>query len=133
MDTSTHSRLKTAIDTIETHLKPAIDLLPEELREYWLVLVGAAALIVLLPLAWYKRRLLRRLIGLPPAACCAGTQARRGWLSWSFHLDCRIRVGYSSRERLARLRLAVVAPLGKGETTIEETAHETCSIRCVGA
>jgi hypothetical protein len=56
------------MEQIETFLRPAIDLLPKSLQDYWLVLVGTVALVILLPLAWYKRRLLRSLIKLPRRA-----------------------------------------------------------------
>lgn len=110
------------MDTIKTHLKPAIDLLPEQLQDYWLVLLGVAALIVLLPLAWYKRRLLRRLIGLPPRPVREEPKLDEdlAQLQPAFELGSARRIFVEGAP--ARLRLAVVAPLGKGETTIAETA-----------
>jgi hypothetical protein len=112
------------MDTIQKHLKTLIDLIPEQLQdffqEYWLVVVGVVALIVLLPLAWYKRRFLRTLIGLPPRPVREEPK-----------LDEDLAQLVPPPEMLgsrrvfvegapARLRLAVVAPLGKGEKPIEE-------------
>jgi hypothetical protein len=106
---------------IEEHLRPVIDLLPEQFRAYWLVTFGVAALVILLPLAWYKRRLLRALISLP-----------RRLVRVEPKLDEDLAQvvpppGLQGGRRLfiegvpARLRLAVVASLGKG-VTIAETA-----------
>jgi hypothetical protein len=110
------------MDTIKRYLKPAIDLLPEQLQDYWLVLVGAAALIVLLPLAWHQRRLLRALIGLPPRPVREEPKLDEelAQLEPSFELMGSRRLFVEGAP--ARLRLAVVAPLGKGETPLEEAA-----------
>lgn len=104
------------MEQIEEYLKPVIDILPEDLREFWLVIYGAAALIILLPLAWYQRHRLRALIGLPRrpvveppkldedltglAPAPAVTGGRRLFIE-----------GVP-----ARVRMVVVAPLGKGAT-----------------
>jgi hypothetical protein len=109
------------MDLFEEYLRPVIDLLPESLQEYWLVILGAAALVVLLPLAWYKRRLLRALLRLP-----------RRQVREEPKLDEDLAnfvppPGLRGPRRLfiegvpARLRLVVVAPPGKG-ATIAETA-----------
>jgi hypothetical protein len=110
------------MDTIKKYLQPAIDLLPEQLQDYWLVLLGVAALIVLLPLAWHQRRLLRRLIGLPPRPVREEPKLDEelAQLQPPFELLGSRRLFVEGAP--ARLRLAVMAPLGKGETTIEETA-----------
>jgi hypothetical protein len=112
------------MDQIEEYLKPVIDLLPEQLQEFWLVLFGVAALILLLPLAWYKRRLLRALIGLPRRPVQEEPKLDEDLAQFAPS------AAPSGPRRLfiegvpARLRLAVVASPGKGaaieQTTIEE-------------
>jgi hypothetical protein len=115
------NRLRFAIETIEKNIKPAIELLPEQLREYWLVLIGVAALIVLLPLAWYKRRLLRRLIGLPPRPVAEEPKLDEDLVKLEPPPDLPSSRRVYVEGAPARLRLAVVAPLGKGDAAIEET------------
>jgi hypothetical protein len=112
------------MDQIEKYLGPVIQLLPEKLQEYWLVVFGAAALIVLLPLAWYKRLLLRALIRLP-----------RRLVRVELKLDEDLEEfapppGLVGSRRLfiegvpARLRLVVAAPLGKGAALTETAIGE---------
>jgi hypothetical protein len=109
------------MDELEENANQILDLLPEPLRPYWLVLLGGAALIILLPLAWYQRRRLRALIGLPPRPVREEPKLDED-LS-----QLAPPPGLSGPRRLfiegvpARLRLAVVAPLGKGPT-LEEAA-----------
>jgi len=109
------------MDHLEEFLRPVIDLLPESLQEYWLVVLGAAALVVLLPLAWYKRRLLRALLRLPRRPVREEPQLDEDLANFVPP------PGLPGPRRLfivgvpARLRLVVVAPPGKG-TTIAETA-----------
>jgi hypothetical protein len=109
------------MDHLEEFLKPVIDLLPESLQEYWLVVLGAAALVVLLPLAWYKRRLLRALLRLPRRPVREEPQLDEDLANFVPP------PGLPGPRRLfiegvpARLRLVVVAPPGKG-ATIAETA-----------
>jgi hypothetical protein len=100
-----------------------IDFLSEHRQGYGLVILGAAALIILLPLAWYQRRLLRKLIGLPP---------RRVREEPKLEEDLARLVPTSSLQRTrrlfvqgvpARLQLAVLAPLGKG-ATLEASATD---------
>jgi hypothetical protein len=112
--------VKLPMDRIEEFLKPAIDLLPEQFREYWLVIVGTVALIILLPLAWYKRHVLRALLRLP---------RRQFWEEPKLDEDLAQFTppqGLHTARRLfiegvpARLRLVVAASLGKG-TTINQS------------
>src|SRR5262249_469837 len=112
------------MDQIESFLKPAIDLLPAPLRDYWLVVLGTIALIILLPLAWYKRRLLRALI--PLARRPARVQPK---LEEDLSQLGR-RPGQPFSRRLfiagvpARLRLAVVASPGKSVDIAEAAAGD---------
>src|SRR5229473_3444391 len=109
------------MNRIEEFLQPAIDLLPEQLREYWLVIVGTVALIIVLPLAWYKRRLLRALIRLPRRPVREEPKLDEDLAQFAPPL------GLLAARRLfiegvpARLRLVVAASPGKG-ATINETA-----------
>jgi hypothetical protein len=108
------------MDHLVDYLKPVIDLLPESLQEYWLVVFGAAALLVLLPLAWYKRRHLRALLRLPLRPVREEPRLDEDLANFVPP------PGLPGPRRLfiegvpARLRLVVVAPQGKG-TTIAET------------
>jgi hypothetical protein len=109
------------MEQLQEYLQPAIDILPEQLREFWLVVYGTIALIILLPLAWYQRHRLRALIGLP-----------RRPVKEQPKLDEDLTPlvpppGLPNTRRLfiegvpSRLRFVVVAPLGKG-ATFEEAA-----------
>jgi hypothetical protein len=109
------------MNRIEEFLQPAIDLLPEQLREYWLVLLGTVALIIVLPLAWYKRRLLRALLRLPQRPVREEPKLDENLAQFAPPQ------GLPAARRLfiegvpARLRLVVAASPGKG-ATINETA-----------
>jgi hypothetical protein len=111
------------MDQLNDYLKSVIDFLPEPLQEYWLVIFGVVALIILLPLAWYRRRLLRALIGLPQRPVREEPKLDED-LSQFVPPP-----GPGGPRRLfiegvpARLRLVVVAPLGKA-APLEETAVE---------
>src|SRR5260370_30273230 len=109
------------MDHLEEFLRPVIDLLPESLQQYWLAVLGAAALVVLLPLAWYKRRLLRALLRLPSRPVREEPRLDEDLANFVPP------PGLPGPRRLfiegvpARVRLVVVAPPGKG-ATIAETA-----------
>ncbi len=111
------------MDQIEEYLKPVIDLLPEQLQEFWLVLFGLAALILLLPLAWYKRRLLRALIGLPRRPVREEPQLDEDLAQFASPPSLPGLRRLFIEGVPARLRLAVVASPGKG-AAIEQTAIE---------
>jgi hypothetical protein len=112
------------MERIEEFLKPVIDLLPEQLREYWLVTFGVAALIILLPLAWYKRRLLRALIGLPPRPVREAPKLDEDLTQLVPPSDLPGARRVFIEGVPARLRLAVVAPPGKGEPIAETAVGE---------
>ena len=107
------------MERIETYLRPVIDLLPKQLQEYWLVVFGTVALVILLPLAWYKRRLLRSLIKLPrrPVRETPKLEEDLGQLVPSPELPVPRRLFIEGVP--ARLRLAVVASPGKAATITE--------------
>jgi hypothetical protein len=111
------------MDQIEEYLKPVIDLLPEQFQEFWLVLFGVAALILLLPLAWYKRRLLRALIGLPRRPVREEPQLDEDLAQFAPPPSLPGLRRLFIEGVPARLRLAVVASPGKG-AIIEQTAIE---------
>jgi hypothetical protein len=112
------------MEQIETSLRPAIDLLPKPLQDYWLVLLGTVALVILLPLAWYKRRLLRSLIKLPRRPVRDMPQLEEDLVQLAPP------PGLSASRRLfiegvpARLRLAVVASPGKAFAVTEASAGD---------
>jgi hypothetical protein len=112
------------MEKIEEFLRPAIDLLPEQLREYWLVLIGLAALVVLLPLAWYKRHQIRRLIGLQPRPIKEPPKVDEDIAQFVPP------PGLPGTRRVfiegvpSRLRMVVVASLGKGEPIPESAAYD---------
>src|SRR5262245_44693339 len=113
-----------SMDQIESFLKPAINLLPKPLQEYWLVVLGTVALLILLPLAWYKRRLLRSLIQLPRRPARPGPKLEEDLTQLAPS------PGLPPPRRLfiegvpARLRLAVVASPGKAMTITEAAAGD---------
>jgi hypothetical protein len=121
------SFLKTSrkpMERIRKFLEPVLQNLPEPIRELWLVILGLIALAILGPLAWYQRHNLRRLVGLPRR------QPRE-----EPKLDEDLTVlppppPASPGYRLAvegvpaRLRLVVVAPVGKGATLEEKNIEE---------
>jgi hypothetical protein len=112
------------MEKIEEFLKPALDLLPEQLRDYWLMLIGLAALVVLLPLAWYKRHHIRRLIGLPPKPIKEPPKLDEDLAPFvpSSGLPGLRRVFIEGVP--ARLRVIVVASLGKGDPIPESAAGD---------
>jgi hypothetical protein len=109
------------MEQIEEYLKPVIDILPEDLREFWLVIYGTAALIILLPLAWYQRHRLRALIPFPRRPVVEPPKLDEDLTGLA------PAPGPTGGRRLfiegvpARLRMVVVAPLGKG-ASFEESA-----------
>jgi hypothetical protein len=107
------------METIERFLSPAINLLPEQLREYWLVVFGTITLVILLPLAWYKRRLLRSLIPLPrrPVREEPKLDEDLGQLAPPPGLQASRRLFIEGVP--ARLRLVVAASPGKGAAITE--------------
>jgi hypothetical protein len=108
------------MDQIKEFLEPVITLLPEPLRDLWLVVLGVIALVILLPLAWYQRRFLRALVGLQPKP--PRVEAKLD----EYLVNLPPPPPLPGPRRLtvlglpARLRLVVVAPLGRG-ATIDET------------
>jgi hypothetical protein len=116
-----HNNLRLPMEHLEEYLKQAINLLPESLQEYWMAVFFAAALVVLLPLAWYQRRLLRALLRLPRRPVREEPQLDEDLANFVPP------PGLLGPRRLfiegvpARLRLVVVAAPGKG-ATIAETA-----------
>jgi hypothetical protein len=102
------------MDQIKEFLEPVIQLLPEELRELWLVVLGAVALVILLPIAWYQRRFLGRLVGLPhrPPLAEPNLDEDLGKLPVPPALTGPRRLIVEGVP--TRLRLVVIAPLGKG-------------------
>jgi hypothetical protein len=111
------------MESIQEALQPLIDLLPERLRPYWLAIYGGIALVILLPLAWYKRKFLKALVGIRPRPVKEAPK-----------LD-EVLAAYppppppGSRRLLvegipARIRLVVVPPLGKGSFIKEEDIEE---------
>src|SRR5262245_45977623 len=58
------------MEQIKQTLEPLLVLLPEDIGNYWMVIFLGAALVVLLPVAWYQRRIIQvlvvgRLVGTP--------------------------------------------------------------------
>ncbi len=111
------------MDHLQEYLKPVIDLLPEPLQDYWLAIFFAAALVVLLPLAWYQRRLLRALL-LPRRPVQEQPQLDEDLANFVPP------PGMLGPRRLfiegvpGRLRLVVVAAPGKGATIPEAAIGE---------
>jgi hypothetical protein len=109
------------MDQFVEFLRPVIDLLPESLQGHWFVVLGAAALVVLLPLAWYKRRLLRKLLRLPRPPVREEPRLDEDLAKLVPPPDLAGPRRVFIEGVPARLRLVVVAPQGKG-ATIAETA-----------
>ncbi len=112
------------MEKIQEFLKPAIDLLPEQLQDYWLGLIGLAALVILLPLAWYKRHQIRRFIGLAPRPIKEPPKLDEDLAAFlpPSGLPGGRRVFIEGVP--ARLRVVVVASLGKGEPIPESAAYD---------
>jgi hypothetical protein len=112
------------MDQIKEALEPVIESLPEELRELWLVVLGAIALIILLPLAWYQRRFFRALVGLPHRPPRQEPKLDEDLAKLP---PPPARIGPRRLMVLgvpARLRLVVIAPLGKGGSVNEAAVDD---------
>jgi hypothetical protein len=114
---------KAIMEQIKRTLDPLIDSMPEGLRDYWMVIFCAVALAILLPVAWYQRRILRVLVG---------PRAPRQLLPEPSEEDLSttpMPSGSPSSRRLvveglpARARLVVMAPLGKA-ASVDAAAME---------
>jgi hypothetical protein len=112
------------MERIRKVLEPVIDTLPEPLRELWLVLLGLIALAILLPLAWYQRHNLRRLVGLPPRPPREEPKLDEDLtlLPPPPPVTRSHRLGVEGVP--GRLRLVVIAPVGKGSSLDEKNVDE---------
>lgn len=112
------------MERIREILEPVIDILPEPLRELWLVILGLIALAILLPLAWYQRHNLRRLVGLPRRPPREEPKLDEDLAQLPAPPPPSGRYRLAVEGLPARLRLVVIAPVGKASTVNEKDVEE---------
>jgi hypothetical protein len=121
------------MEQLKQTLDPLIDSLPEGIRDFWFLIVCVVALLVLLPIAWFQRRLITALVTgrrgggprleEPPAEDLATyTPPSRVTMAPTI-------VPAGAKRLLvegvsARIRLVVLAPLGTAATVDPSHAEE---------
>jgi hypothetical protein len=133
------------MEYLKQTIDPLINALPESFKDLWFLIVCVVALVILLPVAWYQRRLIHVLVtgGLaarprfeePPAedlAAYAPSPASAIMLTSHLAVDDNVPRRLLLEGVPVQLRLVVVAPLGLNATIEEGHVDELLNLAVWG-
>jgi len=129
------------MEYLKQTIDPLINALPESFKNLWFLIVCVVALVILLPVAWYQRRLIHVLVTggraaaprflEPPAEDLASYAPSTGsaiMLTTQHAIEDNIPRRLLLEGVPVGLRLVVVAPLGMNATVDEERVDELLNL-----